>query len=131
MIHHMQLTIPVNTPRTALASVSLRVPVGYVIQEFLTFPDGCAGLVGCRVVMREHVIWPSSPDSWFINNNYTYSFADPLDLLVDSEVLRIEGYNEDKVFPHTLYFELVQKPLGSTDLASVLARVPVFASWDG
>ncbi len=131
MIYKLTLTIPPNTPNYNLANTSLNLPPGELVQEFLTFPDGCAGLVGVRVVVRERVIWPSNPDQWFINNGYTYPFADPLTLPVDSETFRLEGYNSDQVYEHTVTLELVEKQQGSLSLLDLLASIPSLASGGG
>ncbi len=128
MIYRVTLSIAANTPKTSLSSSSLSLPPGSLIQEFLTFPDGCAGLVGCRIVVRERVIWPSNPDEWFINNNFTYVFTDPWELPVDEETFRLEGYNLDQVYSHSVFLALVEKPLSSNAILDMLASLPALAS---
>lgn len=128
MIYHVTVSIPANTSALFPANNVLTLPPGLLVQEFLTFPDGCSGLVGARVVVRERVIWPSNPDEWFVNNNYTYAFEDPLELPKDSEVFRLEGYNSDQVYPHTLYLALVEKRAGEVSLLDVLGSLPVLAN---
>lgn len=131
MIYRITLPVPPSTPQQSLAASSLSIPPGVLTQEFLTFPDGCAGLVGARIVVREHVLWPSNPDQWFINNDYTYNFEDPLEIVGSGETFRLEAYNSDQVHQHTLYLALTLPAKVGSDLAAILATLPQLADLGG
>jgi hypothetical protein len=131
MIYTLPLTLPKNTPATALASDDLTIPPGTVNRVFITFPDGCAGLASVRVVVREHILWPTNSDQWFTGNNYTFSFDEALEIRGDSERFRFEGYNLDGIYPHTVYFILSVLPPSAISILDLLNQRPVVGSGVG
>lgn len=76
-----------------------------------------------RVKYQESVIWPTNIGYWFIANNITFDFAQ--NLLLDDMPYRFyfEGYNDDCVYPHIIWFRLSiikPEPLSVRELMSVL-----------
>ena len=103
MIYTYSLAIPASTKPTAPVTEMQSIVSGIMRQVFIVFPDGCAGLVGTRIVARERVLWPTTPDQWFVNNNYTYVFEENLEIVGSGERIRLEAYNSDQVYQHTVY----------------------------
>lgn len=128
MIYTVPLIIPANTLAASPARVNQSVAPGVIEQVFITFPDGCAGLVGARIVIREHIVWPTNPDVWFVNNNYTFAFTARDEIDPPGEMFRFEGYNNDRVYQHTPIFTLVVLPKEGNALLSALLARPVLAS---
>lgn len=127
MIYSVDLTIPAQTGSARLARQSQAVGPGECVQQFLTFPDGCAGLAFARVVVREQVLWPTNPDAWFHSNNITLQIGDRFEIDGSGEVFRLEGYNDDQLNPHTITLVLVVVPREPVSLSDLLNRQPVFA----
>jgi hypothetical protein len=127
MIYSVDLTIPAATPASALVSTSFSIAPGAMRQEFITFPDGCAGLAYARVVVRERVLYPTNPDSWLHSNGVTLPFADELEIEGSGEHIRLEGYNLDTVNAHTITLMLVVVPFQLTTLDLLLSARPSFA----
>ena len=119
MIYNKPLTISADTAIAAPASVSLPVVDGTLKQLFITFPAGCAGLVGVRVLFSERVIFPSNPDEWFIADNITFDFGENLKIDDKPFSFDLEGYNLDCIFDHTVTFRMaIQK-----EKADLLSRL--------
>ncbi len=122
MIYDKALTIPAETKQPSLASVELAVGPGVVKQVFLTFPDGCAGLVGVQILFAEHVVWPSNPDTFFIANDITFSFLENTKVDDEPYSFTMQGYNNDCVYPHTVTLRLSIVPDEPSLLSTLLAR---------
>lgn len=69
--------------------------------EFIlvTFPPGCAGLVGCRIEYAHNPVYPIGSNEWFIFDDYTFRI-DVSGQRTGGQ-WRISGYNTD-ILPHTI-----------------------------
>lgn len=124
MIYTFSLTIPLNTTNLLPASVELAIGPGIVRQLFMTFPDNCGGLVGLRVKVRERVLWPTNPDTWLVNNDYTFAFQESLEITPDPEVFTLEGYNLDELQDKEVWMTLVVLPPEPIGLSALLSFQP-------
>lgn len=131
MIYSVDLTIPPNTPADELVRAEFDVAPGTLRQEFITFPDGCAGLAYVRVIVRERVLYPTNPDAWLHSNGVMIPLADEVDITGSGEAFRIEGYNLDTINPHTITLTLVVVPKIVTTLDLLLGSQPVFSGMVG
>lgn len=130
MIYNLAVTAPKDTPTYAPASSTVPVVAGTLQRLLLTFPDGCVGLVGARLVARERVLYPSNPDQWFVNNAFTFDFVERLDIDSDGERFRLEVYNSDEVYEHTVYMQLVILSSAADPLSALLASTPNLGGFD-
>ena len=90
-----------NTGKGAPASLTLRVPKGWIKQVRAFFPAGCVGLVGIRALVDGIPVYPSNPESWYRGDNLNIVFTDNLELDQPFQTLEVQGYNDDDTFAHT------------------------------
>ena len=102
MLYRFGVTVPKNTPESSPHEVNVRLTVGVIERVEITFPAGCAGLVGLRILHREHVVWPTSPDEWFVTDDYTIQIHEHYMLTEGDQHLKIQTYNLDDTYDHTL-----------------------------
>lgn len=102
MIFQTTLTIPRNTAKTAIVSSDVIILPGVITRFEVDFPPGCCGLVYARVMFKEHQVWPSSPEQWFRQDAHVFSFPEDLDVSEGPYVFRLEGYNLDTKYMHTI-----------------------------
>jgi hypothetical protein len=119
MIYEVRLTLPKNTPTTALASTVVSIHPGTVKQVEIVLPKGCVGLVGIRVLYWEHQLWPSNPDSFFTGDDAHLVYPEELRIVDPPYEFTVEGYNLDDTFPHHPIFRAAVIPFGS-DLKDVI-----------
>lgn len=102
MLYRFAVTVPSGTPQASPVSHRLRLTYGVVEKVEVTFPAGCAGLVGVRILHREHVVWPTSPDEWFVSDDFTISFPEYFPIDEDPFELEVHAYNLDETYDHTI-----------------------------
>jgi len=124
MIYNLSVSAPKDTTQFLPASETVQVVAGDLSRLLLTFPDGCVGLVGARVKANERVIFPTNADQWFVNNNFTFDFEERLTIDGDGLRFTLEVYNEDAVYEHTVYMQMVILPPARTLLSDLLAMTP-------
>lgn len=102
----LSLTIPANTPVTAPVSTNLAFNSMLVKTAHLTFPSGCAGLVGGRVYYLAAQLWPWNHPQWYVADGRTIDWNPAIWLDQAPFTLTLVGYNTDELYQHTLYMEL-------------------------
>lgn len=100
MLYQTRLVIPASTPIGSPVESEVVLTQGVVSQVEIMFPPGSCGLAKVAIFHKEHRLWPSSPEEWFYADDYPFKW--PEDFAVDEQpfLLRVEGYNEDILYPH-------------------------------
>jgi len=113
MFYEYDLTIPANTPATALSELEAVLDVGRIVGVEVQFPRGCVGLVHVAVRRELHQLWPTNPDGFIAGENANIKWSEDLDLLEAPYTLTLVGYNEDDSFPHTVTFRFNLLPVAA------------------
>jgi len=100
------LTIPANTKEDDATEIVVRLPYGIVSGVRLLFPTGCAGLARARILVAQHQVWPSNPETWYNGNGTQIAFDADLLLESDLNTVTLQGYNSDDTYPHTVTISL-------------------------
>lgn len=111
MFYEYALTIPANTPATALTESEVTLDVGRIVGVELQFPRGCVGLVHAAVRRELHQLWPTNPDGFITAEEARISWQEDLDFTEPPYTLTLVGYNEDDSFPHTVTFRFNLLPV--------------------
>lgn len=116
------LTIPANTLITAPVSTSLRIPQGEIVELRLDFPTGSAGLANVRLFATALQIYPSNLGGYYRGDGVVYLIRDRYPLKEVLQEVKLEGYNEDDTYSHTITVgltviprELARRPSGLAD----------------
>ena len=122
MAYAERLVIPLSTTEAAPALVDIPIlPLTLKTVE-ITFPSGCAGLVGVWIEYQARQILPNNLGARFRGNDQAIRFSPGLELQEPPFSLALRGINEDDTFPHTVYFLLdVDFPGGF--FADILSRI--------
>jgi len=107
MIYNIPLTIPTDTAIASPVRELQRTVSGEVVALWLTFPPGCAGLVGVRILWGTAQIWPTNQEQWFVADGITFNFPENFEVARPRYNFVFEGYNLDCLYPHTIYFRMV------------------------
>lgn len=102
MRYQVELTIAKSTLITDLATESILLPGGVLNEVEIIFPWGCAGLVHVRIVHNEHQLYPTTSGKWFSGNDILIEFPCEYELPESWNSLRVEGWNEDDFYGHTV-----------------------------
>jgi hypothetical protein len=102
LIYQTELTVPYATNLPITAEKEVLLVDGKVTQVEVMFPPGSCGLLGVAIFYHQHRLWPSSPDSWFYADNYTFRWNEELRIDEQPFALRVVGYNNDDVYNHTV-----------------------------
>jgi len=110
MIHVHSLTVPANTTVDAPKAEVLKLSACVIQRVAISFPRGCYWLVGARVLMQASQLYPTTPDEWFVAEDFTVQFEDNTVIGEVPYELTLEAYNEDEKYDHTLrfYFDVVE-----------------------
>jgi hypothetical protein len=82
--------------------VSFPLTHGKVIDVSLTFPAGCSGLVGVRILRGSLQLYPLTVGEWIVSDDETVHFPADFELDERPYALTLEGYNVDDTYTHTV-----------------------------
>jgi hypothetical protein len=115
-IHQFSATIPANTAKNALATVTLAVPVQTIIQLDIEVPPGPGGLMGFYLAISgqqiipfeagEFIVWDDREREWGIQGYPT------------TGAWSVVGYNLDVANSHTIGLRFHTNPLPTPVSAS-------------
>jgi len=100
--YHYHFKIKSLTYKDQEAVKVCRLTRGIVREVALTFPRGCAGLVGIRILRSTRQIVPQNPVEWITTDGETVDITVDVDLSQEPYELELWGYNEDEVYNHTI-----------------------------
>jgi hypothetical protein len=121
------VTIPSGTSASSPTRTRMRLTAGMVASFQITFPSGCMGLVGLRVLRGNLQLWPLVTGEWYVADDFVISLPEQFPLDAAPYDLVIEGYNTDDTYDHSVStrveIDRVEDPLSA--LVGVLRdRVP-------
>ena len=128
MLYKFAVTTPINTTAIAPQETKVNLASGIVSQVMIEFPAGCVGLVGCRISRGLFQLWPLTGGEWFVTDDFTIDFKEHYVLDEGPCILRIETYNTDTQFEHTLkiaFAIIEEKPDPAKQMKEIAERVAV------
>ena len=82
--------------------ITAHLPAGMLDSGIASFPAGCEGLAGFRVLRGLHQIWPENGPQWLIGDDHTFQIPFNQELRSAETLVRIIAYNTDAVNDHTI-----------------------------
>lgn len=116
MIYVFPFTLPPNTLKANPVRKEVNLVKGRIIKLGVVFPPGCLGLCGIRVIEREHQLFPSNTGEWFTGDDIDKDFEEDYPLLYPPFILKIEAYNEDDTYSHTVTLRILLREEGYVSL---------------
>jgi len=98
-------------PKTNPLEVRRGIRPGMVKGIDITFPPGCAGLVGVQVYHREHILAPSDKGEWVHGDNRTAHWETGWPIVGAGNYIGIVVYNNDDTYEHTISVGMSHVPL--------------------
>jgi len=130
MFFEYPLTIPPNTPREAPATREITLAQGEVTWWEIQFPRGCVALAHVRVVDETHPVIPANTDGDVSAEGANIGSFDSILLNDEPATLRLEGWNEDDTFPHTITFRFaVRSQAEIARMAGVFRALDFLDRW--
>ena len=118
------LPIPATTAITSPVTRSLRIPKGDITEVRVIFPVGCADLAHVRIFALDKQIYPSNLGSYYQGDGVFFLIRDRYPLSEFVQEVKVEGYNEDDTYQHTVTVGITvipsEKARGAGGLADVL-----------
>ena len=124
MFYSFDLVIPANTPAAAPLALDVDLAGGLVHHVELQFPRGCVGLVHVRVFHLSHQVYPANPGGDIAGDGSLIGWGEELELRGELTTLRLQGWNLDDTFAHTVTFRFALTPARGGEGASVLTPPP-------
>ena len=101
MRYRVALEIPADTSESSPERQDIKAWRGVISRINIFFPAGCSGLVHVRIRQAKHNIAPVNPDGWFNGDDEGPDYQEHYPLKSGTNVITIEGYNEDTTYSHT------------------------------
>lgn len=117
MIYVHEMTVSANVTKDSLQVETIKLAACTIRRVMIDFPRGCYYLVGMRIMLREHQLYPTTPDAWLIADGTQISFNDETSLIESPWQLDMEAYNLDERYSHTIrvYLDVdLLSPAGSS-----------------
>jgi len=110
MIYQAALPIPAQTDFMDRLGLAFTMPRGTITRLSILFPSGCAGLAHIRIMHNEYQVWPTTPGQSFIGDGNYMVFDETYTLPDAWNYIRVEGWNEDDSYQHTINLWLAEEP---------------------
>ncbi len=104
MFDAYDVTSPAQTTKAAPTEAIATLPTGFITHVGVQFPSGCVGLVHARILKGGHQVWPTDPDEDLSSNGFIISWEDRYDNSQPPYDLRLQVWNDDDPYPHTITF---------------------------
>lgn len=101
-----------DTSKSVAVTTSSKFWAGVIHKIEVMFPPGCAGLLHVRIFHQGHQVYPSDEDQSFAGDDETVSFNDYYELQPGANTLKIETWNEDDTYSHTVHVRVGVLPAG-------------------
>jgi hypothetical protein len=102
MIYRKAVTIPTGTEAAAAIESSIQLAPGTIERIQITFPSGCLGLVGVRLLQQRFQLVPLTPGEWVVSDDSIVPQAVESSMLERPYELTFVGYNLDDTYDHTI-----------------------------
>jgi len=99
-----RIEIPASTSEASPVKRFYKVPKHIIHLIGFYFPPGCTGLVHARVFDGGHPVFPSTADEDVAADNWLIETIEFYDLSDSAGLLRVEAWNDDDTYAHTLTF---------------------------
>lgn len=133
MIFVEHVTIPANTPASSPVEVDLPVILGTITLVSVQFPPGVNALAHATISWGLYQLFPSNQDAAFSTGGETIAWDEEFLLDAEPALLKLQGWNEDTVYDHTITVRIVMQPAAAAPLtsAAVLESLQQQSSQEG
>ena len=121
------LTVPAGTLLSSPMEITAHLPAGMLDSGIASFPAGCEGLVGLRVLRGLFQIWPENTTEWLSGDDHTFNIPFHHELRSLETRVRIQLFNLDETNAHTIG---VQFNVSVLEDKSPALLGPVLATFD-
>jgi hypothetical protein len=128
MIYREAVQIPSGQTKSVPFRQVIELTPGVIDNVQLTFPSGCAGLVGIRVKQSMFQLYPLTVGEWIVSDDFTIVYPENFPLKERPYALTLEGYNEDDTYPHTVHVQVsvrIPDDISAEILQTLQERIPV------
>lgn len=103
MLFSKSIVIPANTSKALPLITKIPICEGLLNRVWVRWRWGSGNLCGCRILYESFQVWPLSMTEWFVSNVQDIVFDESFRVDDVPHVCRVESYNLDDTFPHTLW----------------------------
>jgi len=123
-VYAKTVTASASTTRSAPATGYIKVATGILHRFEISFPSGCAGLVHASLWIGGHQIIPLGAGTTFTGDDVEIEFNEYLVIEQGANEIRIEVWNEDNTFSHTVEVRIGVLPEDVLAFGTLMSRVP-------
>lgn len=121
MLFAKSIVIPANTTKANRLVTHFPICDGVIKRVWVRWRWGSGNLCGCRILYESFQVWPLSMTEWFVSIVQDLVFDEDFEIDDVPHTLRVEAYNDDDTFPHTLWIAVsVLRPGKSSRLSDFM-----------
>ena len=102
MLFKTDLLIPITATKVSPVTTEMKLCIATITRSFVLFPAGCAGLAWVQIWLSGHQLIPWQRGEWLRGDDHIIRDDSRYPVGEEPRLLRIFGYNEDTVHPHTV-----------------------------
>ena len=102
MLFEHALTIPASTSVLEPTEALVKLTAGILVQVDVVIPWGVGALAGIRMLYENWQILPITPGQWLTGNDQRLTFPENYQIKSDPFYVKIQGYNSDDTYEHTI-----------------------------
>ncbi len=104
------LTIPANTPQALPATSVVTLTYGRILEVFVFFPAGQAGLTKVVIQYHERQIFPTSPEQEFTGDDLPIVIPERFPIYDEPFEVKLVGWSPGSALEHTVYVDFTVEP---------------------
>jgi len=121
MLFSKSVAIPAKRTKANPLVTTFPICEGVIKRVWVRWRWGSGNLCGCRLFYESFQVWPLSMTEWFVSSPTELVFDEDYEIDDVPHEMRLEAYNEDDIFPHTLWIACsILRPGGSTRLSDFI-----------
>ena len=102
MLHSKHITIAKNLTEANATRAQFKANQGVISRVWVHFPPGCQGKARLRIYHEGHPFLPVEQDAYISGDSYVYEYPVMYEITGHPELITIETWNTDELYPHTI-----------------------------
>jgi hypothetical protein len=122
-IYSEKIIVPADTKEDNPVTLDIMLKEKFITSMAVSFEDGCAWMVGVRIMYGIKQFWPDRKGTWIFGNNETIEWEERFEMPAEGEKLTIVAVSPNTKYDHTIFIRITTLPKGFYFLETLLDRL--------
>jgi hypothetical protein len=119
-IYSEKIIVPANTTEDNPVTTDIIIKEKLITSMAVSFEDGCAWMVGVRIMYGIKQFWPDRPGTWLYGNDETIEWEERFEMPAENEKLTVVAISPGTKYDHEIFVRITTLPKGFYFLETLL-----------